>query len=204
MGQRSDVVVRRLLLFTGWAAAALIAGVVAWSAVARLGHEGGTADPTLLTQSEVLRELAQQPGTPESPATVGTPPPSQTPSQSRSTPQPSANGTPKASSKHVQPPVPTRESRSWPLEGGEVGASCRGHLIELVYASPHDGWTMQVVQSGSSRVEVRFFRGASTSTLVAVCVGGYPTAETSGGVGTGDGGSGGTGGGGDAGGEGGD
>ncbi len=231
MGQWSDVVVRRLLLVTGWAAAALIAGVVAWSAVARLGYEGGTADQTLLTQSEIRRELAQQPSTagatgtaagpqspqsPQSPQTqrggAGTSPPSdtRTPPAGGSSPAPTGGSSPPrgrsaptltappsgqaTSSKLAQPPAPPRRSRSWPLEGGEVGASCRGQVIQLIYASPHDGWTMQVVQSGSNRVEVRFSRGGSTSTLVAVCSDGYPSAETSGGGGTHDGGGGDTGG----------
>jgi len=79
-----------------------------------------------------------------------------------------------SSTTHGQPVV----ARTWPITGGQVGVSCTGARIELLFATPQDGWTVKVSQSGPESVEVAFRRGGSQSDLHAVCVNGTPTRES--------------------------
>ena len=48
--------------------------------------------------------------------------------------------------------------RTWRVNGGTVGADCRGSVIRLLYATPADGWTLEIKDTGPDRVEVEFNR----------------------------------------------
>jgi hypothetical protein len=161
MGQRGGRAAHMVLLASAWIAATLIAGVVTWTAVGRLGHEATASTQPVLSQSEVRRELTQ--GSSNAPATSAPP---------GSGPQTSPAG---PSRRTTSPPqsVP-RHARSWSVSGGQVGASCRGSAIGIDYASPADGWGMRIIDSGPARVSVQFSRGDSDVKVEATCNGGIP------------------------------
>jgi hypothetical protein len=77
-------------------------------------------------------------------------------------------------------------SQSWHLRGGDVLARCTGSAIQLVYATPADGWTVRVEEAGPSAVHVHFRSADGEDELAAVCSSGRPvrTSEDDGGAGT--------------------
>ena len=81
--------------------------------------------------------------------------------------------------------------RAWTVTGGQVGVSCEGATITLLYATPSDGWSVDVKRSGPQEVEAEFELGDDDTTVRAVCVGGVPEQTTDdgnddGGAGSGD------------------
>jgi hypothetical protein len=162
MVQRGRRGVHTVLLASAWIAATLIAGVVTWTAVARLGHEATASTQPMLSQSDVRRELSQ--------SLSSTAPP---------TAAPPGNGpqtSPTGPSRHPTPARQnvTRHARSWKVSGGQVGASCRGSAIRIDYASPADGWGMRIIDSGPNQVSIQFSRGDSEVKVEAMCNGGIP------------------------------
>jgi hypothetical protein len=162
MGQRGERAARRVILALAWIAATVIAGVVTWTAVARLGHEASASTQPMLSQSDVQRELSQSLSSTTSPPDG---PPSNAPTTSPTGPTRHSTSPPQ----HVP-----RHSRSWNVPGGQVGASCRGSAIGIDYASPADGWGMRITDSGPTQVSVEFTRGDSDVKVVAMCNGGVP------------------------------
>ena len=55
------------------------------------------------------------------------------------------------------------------LDGGSVGVRCNDDTVSLTFASPNDGWSTEVLQSGPSVVDVRFERGRDVSELRVTC-----------------------------------
>jgi hypothetical protein len=167
MGKGGGRAAHTVLLASAWIAATLIAGVVTWTAVSRLGHEATASTQPLLSQSEVRRELSQSRSSTSPPAGAPT-----TAATSGSGPQTAATGPPggPTSSSHSV----SRHARSWNVSGGQLGASCRGSAIRIDYASPADGWGMRIIDSGPSQVSVEFSRGDSDIKVEATCSGGIP------------------------------
>jgi hypothetical protein len=160
MTQRGGRAAHTVLLAFAWIAATLIAGVVTWTAVARLGHEATASTQPMLSQTDVRRELSQSlPST--APATSAAPPGNE--------PQTTPPRRPTSAPQNV-----TRHARSWKVSGGQVGASCRGSAIRIDYASPADGWGMRIIDSGPARVSVQFSRGDSEVKVEAMCNDGIP------------------------------
>jgi uncharacterized membrane protein YgcG len=175
MGRRGDRWARRLLLVTVWTVATVIAGVVTWSAVARLGHEGSASAQAPLSPSQVRRDLAAEPSVPKRPTTPRVTAP-------RSHQGQADTGTSQQA----------RRFRSWPVTGGVVSTSCRGSTIRLEAATPNDGWGMQPTDLGPDRVRVEFSNGSADTKVEVVCVRGVPSLEQrteTGGSGSGGGGS---------------
>jgi hypothetical protein len=162
MGRRGKRTAHTVLLASAWTTATLIAGIVTWTAVARLGHEATASTQPMLSQSQVRRELSQS-------LSSTTPPPDGPPGNSPRTSPSGPSRQPTSPSQHIP-----RHSRSWNVSGGQVGASCRGSAIRIDYASPADGWGMGIIDSGPSQVLVEFSRGASDVKVEATCTGGVP------------------------------
>jgi hypothetical protein len=163
MTHRGGRAAHTVLLASAWIAATLIAGVVTWTAVARLGHQAMASTEPMLSQSDVRRELSQSLSS-TAPATTAAP--------SGNGPQTSATR-PSRQPTSAPQNVP-RHARSWNVSGGQVGASCRGSAIRIDYASPADGWGMRILDSGPTRVSVQFSRGDSEVKVEATCHGGIP------------------------------
>ena len=163
MTHRGERAAHTVLLASAWIAATLIAGVVTWTAVDRLGHEAMASSQPMLSQSDVRRELSQSLFS-TAPATTAAPP---------------GNGSrtaPTGPSRHPTsaPRNVPRHARSWKVSGGQVGASCRGSAIRIDYASPVDGWGMRIINSGPTQISVQFSRGDSEIKVEAMCNGGIP------------------------------
>jgi len=54
--------------------------------------------------------------------------------------------------------------------GGVATVACSGVLIELVSASPTNGWAVSVVSGGPYYVEVHFIRGGQDTPIWAFCL----------------------------------
>jgi hypothetical protein len=73
--------------------------------------------------------------------------------------------------------APAEVARTWDVEGGQVGASCQGPVLRLLYATPVDGWSVEVKHAGSDELEVAFRQDPAETTVHAACVDGVPTQE---------------------------
>lgn len=179
---------RRLVTAAAWLLAAGAAGTIVWRAVAVLDVDGDRVG--VLSAEQVTAELAAASAaataTATGPATSGTPTPSPTSSATSSptdtpTSSPTAPGTasptPDAT---AAPPItpPTADVvRVWDVAGGVVSASCTGQAITLLYATPADGWTVEVGSTGPEHVEVELRSGETETKVRAVCVAGVPEHE---------------------------
>lgn len=145
---------RRLGVAAAWLAAVLVAGSVTGWAVSAVGGQGGGS---VLSEAEVDRRLAALTTTAPSPPATATP-----------TATPTA-----APSPTDAPPVtdPAVVARAWDVEGGSVGVACRGTVIELQYATPADGWAVEVKQAGPDEVEVELRSDDDSTSVRAACAG---------------------------------
>ena len=186
----------RVVIVLVWAVTAALASSVTSWAVTVIGSERGSARDRVLTGFEVAAALAGQIAastagatpaptvdtTPEAPPEQPSTEPSTQPSeQPPGQPPPTAVGTPTTSVPPSTPaatPQPAEVVRTWALTGGQVSASCRGAAFTLLYATPNDGWTVDVRHSGADGTDVEFRRPESDSTLDASCVDGVPTIRT--------------------------
>ena len=147
----------RILGVLAWAGAVVLAGWIAWWAVAVIGGQARGQHEGVLTQEQVEAELAA------ASAAASTAPPT-TPE-----PVPSPSASPSTS-----PPGGAQVVRTWTVTGGRVGASCTGERIELLFATPDEGWTVEATDPGPERVEVEFRRGESETGVHAECADGIP------------------------------
>lgn len=154
-----------------------VTGVIASRAVAVLDTE--TSRSGVLSRTEVDRALvaaraaasaATRPaptGTPTAPPPVATPTavPEVTPPAARPLPPPPAPAPPR---------TPVAVARTWTVPGGTVAASCTGSAISLLYATPLDGWTVEVGAAGPDHLEVELRQPGAETKVAAACVGGVP------------------------------
>lgn len=189
----------RVVLALVWLVATVLAATVAWWAVSAVGGERGEEGSGLLSQAEVAEELADQQlagpaGQPTGQPTDAGVSPEPTPSPTASAspePPPGATSTPETTTAPsdpgtAAPPAPPASpasvdvARVWDVTGGQVGASCTGATITLLYATPADGWSVEVEHAGPAELEVEFVRGGEDSRLRAECVAGTPEITRSG------------------------
>jgi hypothetical protein len=177
--------VNPVVIVLAWVLAAVLATVVASWAVVTIGGErrpGGG----VLTQAEVAAALADQtpssgtaaPGAkPEtSPPADPAPEPTAAAGSETAAPVPAAQVPAGPAPAPTAGPSPASNvvARTWDVLGGAVGAQCRGGAVELLYATPLDGWTVEVKHAGPDRVEVELRRGEAETKVRAGCVDGVP------------------------------
>lgn len=163
-----------------WVVAVVVTGAIAGRAVAVL--DAGSARSGLLSQAEVVGALATARA-----AASAAPAPTPTPAPSDPGPSagPSGGGSPtslppavpsghQAVRPTTAPPPAAQVVRTWPVTGGTVAASCRGATISLLYATPQDGWTVDVGSAGPDQVKVELKMSGQETKVTAVCVGGVP------------------------------
>jgi hypothetical protein len=68
--------------------------------------------------------------------------------------------------------------QTWTVTGGTVSVSCQAAGISLVYASPQDGWRVEIEKRGPATVEVDLAREGQGTKLKATCVNGIPQETT--------------------------
>ena len=179
--------VQRALMVASWLLAVALATGVAWWAVTAAGGAPRAGGSGVLSQEDVLVELAEQRAAAAGPTagTTGPPPdPSAEPSTDPGTPMPTAAPT----AGPTAPPEPTNAPttappaspdvvRTWDVTGGQVSVSCRAATITLLYATPNDGWTVRTKHAGPEQVEVELTRGEDETRVRAVCVDGTPQSD---------------------------
>jgi hypothetical protein len=184
----------RVVVVLAWALAMLVAGAVTSWAVTVISGEQGPARDQVLAASQVTAELAAQRAASSAaataPATSSPPSPAAVPTvESPDDPSPTASAlpavTPPAAPETSDPAAPlgapttssAEVARTWDVAGGQVGASCRGPVLRLLYATPVDGWSVEVKHAGSDELEVAFRQDPAETTVHAACVDGIPTQE---------------------------
>lgn len=160
-----------------WVVATVLAAGVAWWAVGTVGRGSGSTDSSVLSSAQVASALAAERARPTAtPTTTPTPTPTST---SSPTPEPTSTVGPTSDPTTTTPP--TEVARTWTVSGGVLSASCVGDQITLLYATPSDGWGVEIKSAGPTELEVEFDRHEEAETKVtARCVAGTPEAETSG------------------------
>lgn len=172
----------QVVVVLAWALAVLVAGTVTSWAVTVISGEQGPARDRVLAASQVTAELTAQRAVPTAAATTAPPVPSVAPTPEPSSASPAPLPTPSAAASEIPSQVPSEipspaaaeVARTWDVEGGRVGASCRGTVLTLLYATPADGWTMEVKHAASDQLEVEFRQGEAETTVRAACVVGVP------------------------------
>lgn len=167
MRSRRRAIARNLLLVVAWAIATSLAGAVEWAVVSHLGGQGAAATRPL-SQMEVHRRLdAASPSPAVDPHTTVVPSPTASRREERS-----------GQARTIRTPstrTPAETSGSWQLAGGAVGAACRRQAIDMLYASPLDGWTYRLDTQTPAKISLEFSRGHETVEFAARCVHGVPT-----------------------------
>ncbi|RPF26342.1 hypothetical protein [Georgenia muralis] len=151
------------VMVLAWVLAVALVGLVAWWAVAAV-VDPGEGRASVLSPVEVESARAAQEAAAPDP-TVGP------------TPSPTSEPTADPTIEPTEPPTTTGEvARTWDVTGGQVGVVCRGAALELLYATPVEGWTVELGDDDDD-LEVEFRTGGSETKLQAVCVDGVPTAS---------------------------
>ena len=168
-----------------WLLATAVTSLVVWRAVA--AFDDGTST-NILSAPQVVERLSAATATSTATPDVPTP----TPTVATSSPSESSDETPAASTPTSAPTTATRTTprsnasattasstpssppvvNTWTVTGGTVSVSCQAQAISLVYASPQDGWRVEIEKRGPDRVEVDFQRVGQGTKLTAICVNG--------------------------------
>ena len=135
-----------------WALATLLTGVVVWWGVTLVGGQAGSGGTEVLSSAQVARALAAER------ASVAT-----------RTPSPTSTSTPTPTSGEV--------ARTVTVLGGRMGAVCRGDVVSLLYATPDDGWRVEVGSAGPEHLEVSFERREQETEVHTRCVAGVPSSR---------------------------
>ncbi len=155
-----------------WLLAVVVTAGIAGRSVAVM--DTPASRPGVMSPAEVDRALAAARATlgPTPRAGVVTVAPNPVPTPA--TPPPVGGGpTPSAA-----PVGPAAVARTWSTDGGTVGASCLGAAISLLFATPADGWTVEVGAAGPEHLEVELKQPGRETTIVAVCADGVPQQTT--------------------------
>jgi hypothetical protein len=172
-----------------WLLATAVTSLVVWRAAA--AFEDGTST-NILSSPQVVERLNAATAT--STATPDVP----TPTVATSSPSESSDETPAASTPTSAPTTTTRTTprstgsativnptpsatpvvTTWTVTGGTVSVSCQAQVISLVYASPRDGWRVEIEKRGPDSVDVDLQRQGQGTKLNAICVNGIPQATT--------------------------
>jgi hypothetical protein len=121
----------------------------------------------MLNQSQVSAALAESTSTP-GPTSVPT---TDGPQIVSTSPTPTTDPT--------SSPSTATTARTWPVTGGTVAATCADGRIRLQYATPQDGWTVEIGSSGPERIEVELHRSDQETRVTAVCSDEVPVAQVS-------------------------
>jgi hypothetical protein len=163
-----------------WLLAAGLTGTVAWRAVAVI--DDGAPRTGVLTEAEVAATLASARATAVAAPTPTPTAPSATPTQA-----PSPSQAPTSTAPSTPPPDPTTDpapapptavAATWSVTGGTVAAACTASAISLLYATPQDGWTIEVGSTGPEHLEIELTHGEQETKVRAVCVDGTPVQTT--------------------------
>ena len=177
----------RLIAVGLWIVATLVSTTIVWTATSTVAADVTDRPAPVVPRREVVSELATVPSTTVTTTTTTLPVPTSTtrprttvPRNSPTTaPAPPTTRPAPSTTSAAPPPVtaspttqaPSRATATYPTPGGVVRVACDGILIQLLSATPADGWSAVVVDRGPVTVEVNFIRLGHVATVKAVCLG---------------------------------
>lgn len=161
---------RTVTLGTLWLTAAVVAVAVAWQGVAVVGDQVTDERPAALAASEIEARLAEA-STTTTTATDATSPASSPAPSTTSGPTSTAPTTPMApltptSTTTAAPPPTTAaagETRTYNLQGGTASLRFSPTGVEVVFAKPADGFSVEVEPEHGNGVKVEFESDAHES-----------------------------------------
>ena len=176
----------RLFAVGLWLVATLVSTAIVWTATSTVAADVTDRPAPVVPRRDVVSQLATVPPTttttttqpaptsttrvrttvPRNPATTAPAPPTTRPA----TPPTTVAAPPPVTT----PPTtqaPARPTATYPTAGGVVRVACDGLFIQLLSATPADGWSAVVVDRGPVTVEVHFTRLGQVATVKAVCFG---------------------------------
>ena len=178
----------RLIAVGLWLVATLISTAIVWTATSTVAADVTDRPAPVVPRREVVNQLASAPSTTATttttrpaPTTSTTRPrttvPRNTPTTTPAPPatQPSAPATTVPAPPPVTAPPTTqpaaRNTATYSTPGGVVRVACDGFFIQLLSATPADGWSTVVTTRGPVNVEVHFLRLGQDVSVKAVCFG---------------------------------
>lgn len=177
----------RLFAVGLWLLATIVSTTIVWTATSTVAADVTDRPAPVVPHRDVVSELATAPSTtstttttrPSSTSTtrarttVTRNPPATTPAPP--TTQPAAPSTTVAAAPPVITPsttqAPSRPTATYSTAGGVVRVACDGFLIQLLSATPADGWSALVASRGPINVEVHFLRFGQDIPVKVVCFG---------------------------------
>jgi hypothetical protein len=177
-----------------WIVGTLLAVVIAWSGVKGVLAEVSDAGQPLIDGQAIAAALRSSSPAPasESPAGESAAPATPSPSLSPDPPTSAPAGTPSTTAPARATAVPatappaataspgggaTAMSRVFDLVGGSTSVGCSSTSIRLLWASPRNGFSVDVEPEGSSFLEVRFRSETHESKVEASCASGSLSAS---------------------------
>jgi hypothetical protein len=177
----------RLFAVGLWLVATLISTTIVWTATSTVAADVTDRPAPVVPRRDVVSALATVPPTTTT-STTRPPPATSTTRVVRTTVARNAPTTatsppttrPPAPATTVAAPPPATTTTTKPpggptatysTAGGVVRVACDGLLIQLLSATPADGWSTVIVSRGPVTVEVHFLRFAQVATVKAACFG---------------------------------
>jgi hypothetical protein len=176
----------RLIAVGLWLLATLISTTIVWTATSTVAADVTDRPAPVVPRRDVVSALATVPPT----TTTTTRPPTTSTTRvvrttvarnapTTATVPPTTRPAAPATTVAAPPPVTTTvttQARSGPTAtystaGGVVRVACDGLLIQLLSATPADGWSTVIVSRGPVTVEVHFLRFTQDATVKAACFG---------------------------------
>lgn len=177
----------RLFAVGLWLVATLISTTIVWTATSTVAADVTDRPAPVVPRRDVVSQLATVPPTTTAttarPATTSTTRVARTTvvrnSPTTATSPPTTRPAAPATTVTAPPPVtttvttkaPAGPTATYSTAGGVVRVACDGLLIQLLSATPADGWSTVIVSRGPVTVEVHFLRFAQVATVKAACFG---------------------------------
>lgn len=176
----------RLFAVGLWLLATLVSTSIVWTATSTVAANVTDRPAPVLPHHDVVSQLATVPSTtttsttrpaattttrvrttvaPNRPATTAAPPTTRSPAPSTTVAAPPPVTTPPTTQ------APSGPTATYSTAGGVARVVCDGFFIQLLSATPADGWSALVVSRGPINVEVHFLRLGQDVTVKAVCLG---------------------------------
>lgn len=178
----------RLIATATWLVVTTMAVALAWIAVAHA--VAGVADPVAIAAPSVTRPATPAANEVPTSTTVGDSEAGLAPTAVPERDQPTVGESSNAAPATEQPPdtdssiaippstsEPASQTKSFDSPGGVMTMGCDGDRASLVSATPHDGFTVTVLQTGPDDVDVEFRSGTKRYAIHGWCRDGVPSAE---------------------------
>ena len=174
-----------------WLVVTMVSTAIVWTATSTVAADVTDRPAPVLPHSDVVSQLESSPPEPR-PATTTTTRPDPPTARGRTTvPENPPVGAPPTTQPAPSPPAststtvaarppatappttqaPSRPTATYSTAGGVVRVACDGFFIQLVSATPADGYSAVVVARGPVNVEVHFVRYSRDVSVKAICFG---------------------------------